>query len=82
MRIVPNVAVRYEYDSQKQILVGTAESLRANQSFGVVDVGFAWVIRDAFSIQPTYQKAFAIDSDVEDFEGSFGILLSVRVPWR
>jgi hypothetical protein len=79
MRIVPNVSVRYEYDSQKQLLVSTEESFRANQSFGVVDVGFAWIIRDAFSIQPTYQKAFGLD---QDMEGSFGILLSVRVPWR
>jgi hypothetical protein len=79
MRIVPNVSVRYEYDSQKQILVSSDESLRANQSFGVVDVGFAWVIRDALSVQPTYQKAFGLD---QDMEGSFGILLSLRVPWR
>jgi hypothetical protein len=79
MRIVPNVSVRYEYDSQKQLPVDGGESLRANQSFGVVDVGFAWVIRDAFSIQPTYQKPFGLD---EEAEGSFGVLLSLRVPWR
>jgi hypothetical protein len=71
--------VRYEYDSQKQLPVDGGASLRANQSFGVVDVGFAWVIRDAFSIQPTYQKAFGLDEEVE---GSFGVLLSLRVPWR
>ena len=65
MRLVPNVAVRYEYDSQKQLPVGGGESLRANQSFGVVDVGFAWVLRDAFSIQPTYQKPFGLDQEVE-----------------
>lgn len=79
MRLVPNVAVRYEYDSQQQLPVAGGESVRANQSFGVVDLGFAWVLRDAFSIQPTYQKPFGLDQDVE---GSFGILLSVRVPWR
>lgn len=79
MRLVPNVAVRYEYDSQKQLPVGGGESLRANQSFGVVDVGFAWVLRDAFSIQPTYQKPFGLDQEVE---GTFGLLLSIRVPWR
>jgi len=79
MRIVPNVSVRYEYDSQKQIPIDGGESLRANQSFGVVDFGFAWVIRDAFSIQPTYQKPFGLD---EEIEGSFGVLLSLRVPWR
>lgn len=79
MRIVPNVGVRYEYDSQKQLPVGGGESFRANQSFGVVDVGFAWILRDAFSIQPTYQKPFGLDEDVE---GSFGVLLSLRVPWR
>lgn len=79
MRIVPNVGVRYEYDSQKQLPVGGGESLRANQSFGVVDVGFAWILRDAFSIQPTYQKPFGLDEEVE---GSFGLLLSLRVPWR
>jgi hypothetical protein len=79
MRIVPNVSVRYEYDSQKQLPVDGGESLRANQSFGVVDVGFAWVIGDAFSIQPTYQKPFGLDEEVE---GSFGVLLSLRLPWR
>jgi len=79
MRVVPNVAVRYEYDSQKQLPVSGGEALRANQSFGVVDVGFAWVIRDAFSIQPTWQKAFGLD---QPDDGSFGILLSLRVPWR
>jgi hypothetical protein len=78
MRLVPNVSVRYEYDSQQQLPVGGGESLRANQSFGVVDVGFAWIIRDAVSIQPTYQKAFGLEDDVE---GSFGVLLSLRIPW-
>ena len=79
MRIVPNVAARYEYDSQKQLPVAGGDPLRANQSFGVLDVGFAWVIRDAFSIQPTWQKAFGLD---QPDDGSFGILLSLRVPWR
>ncbi len=79
IRIVPNVAVRYEYDSQKQLPVAGGEALRANQSFGVVDVGFAWVIKDAFSIQPTWQKAFGLD---QPDDGSFGLLLSLRVPWR
>lgn len=79
MRVVPNVAVRYEYDSQKQLPVAGGDALRANQSFGVVDVGFAWVIRDAFSIQPTWQKAFGLE---QPDDGSFGILLSLRVPWR
>lgn len=79
MRVVPNVAARYEYDSQKQLPVAGGDPLRANQSFGVVDVGFAWVIRDAFSIQPTWQKAFGLD---QPDDGSFGILLSLRVPWR
>jgi hypothetical protein len=79
LRIVPNVAVRYEYDSQKQLLVDGSESFRANQSFGVVDVGFAWVIADALSIQPTYQKVFGLD---EEIKGSYGVLLSLRVPWR
>jgi hypothetical protein len=79
MRVVPNVAARYEYDSQKQLPVAGGDPLRANQSFGVVDVGFAWIIRDAFSIQPTWQKAFGLE---QPDDGSFGILLSLRVPWR
>jgi hypothetical protein len=79
VRVVPNAAVRYEYDSQKQLPVDGGESLRANQSFGVVDVGFALVFADAISLQPTYQKAFGLDYDVE---GSFGVLLSLRLPWR
>jgi hypothetical protein len=79
LRIVPNVAVRYEYDAQKQLPVDGGESLRANQSFGVVDVGFALVLMDAVSIQPTYQKPFGLDYEVD---GSYGILLSLRVPWR
>lgn len=79
MRVVPNVAVRYEYDSQQQLPVAGGDAMRANQSFGVVDVGFAWVIRDAFSIQPTWQKAFGLD---QPDDGSFGLLLSLRVPWR
>lgn len=79
LRVVPNVAVRYEYDSQKQLPVAGGDALRANQSFGVLDVGFAWVIKDAFSIQPTWQKAFGLD---QPDDGSFGVLLSLRVPWR
>ncbi|MGQ0538643.1 MAG: hypothetical protein ACT4R6_06830, partial [Gemmatimonadaceae bacterium] len=61
--------------------VAGGESVRANQSFGVYDVGLAWVFGDAFSIQPTYQKAFGLEAGGEQ-EGSFGVLLSLRVPWK
>ena len=73
--VIPNIAVKYEYLSQK---VSEFEVGSVTDTFhsGVVDLGVGLAYRNRISVQPLVHLPFASEDD----QISFGVFASVILP--
>jgi len=78
LRVVPNVAVKYEYLSVKVEEVDFEPTTDTFTS-GIVDLGLGLILRDRVSLQPLLHIPFGGD---EDEEASFGLFASFSFGWR
>ena len=77
LRVIPNAAVRYEYLSQTSEETGLGSQTDKYNS-GIVDVGFALVFADRFSVQPLMHIPISGD----DTKTSFGVFAAFSFGWK
>ncbi len=78
LRIVPNIAVKYEYLSARVDEIDF-EPLTETFTSGIFDLGLGFIVRDRISFQPIVHFPFGGD-DTE--EPSFGLFAAFSFGWR
>jgi len=78
LRVIPNAQVRYEYQSQKVEETGLGSATEKFKG-GIVDLGFALVFGDRFSLQPLMHIPISGDDGEKT---SFGVFAAFSFGWK